>query len=165
MRRQRSLRRWSRRRLPRSDIERPGRRKRWRTRPTSNAGLPCWRKRWPTAPTNNVERPRRKKCWQTRPTSNAGPLRGTKHWPTRLTSDITTSRLNALQLWRQKRLSRTSTTRRMTMLRSVLRHTLHPSLLALTPSWPKSEPWMTVLATGLHLVMRSLPRRMTKPQL
>jgi hypothetical protein len=52
-----------------------------------------------------------------------------------------------------------------TMLRSKLRCTPHTSLLALTSSRPKSEPWMTVLATGLHLVTRSLPRRTTKPQI
>jgi hypothetical protein len=51
------------------------------------------------------------------------------------------------------------------MLCGDLRHSPNPSLLALMPSWPKSEPWMTVLATGLHSVKRSLPRRTTKPQL
>jgi hypothetical protein len=90
-----------------------------------------------------------------------GPPHRTKRWPTRLTSKVATSGPNALQLRRQKR----NTTRTMTMLRGELRRTPHPSLLALTSSWPKSEPWMTVLATGLHLVTRSLPRRTMKPQI
>ncbi len=38
-------------------------------------------------------------------------------------------------------------------------------LLALTPSWPKSEQWKTVSATGLRSVTSSLSRRTTKPQL
>jgi hypothetical protein len=83
----------------------------------------------------------------------------------RLTSNIATSRQNTLRLWRQKRLPRTSTMRTTMMLRGDLRHTPHLSLLGLMPTWPKFEPWMTVLETGLHLVMRSLPRRTTKPQL
>ncbi len=126
---------------------------------------PRRRKRWPMTPTNNVKRPCRRKRWWTRPKSDAGPPRGTKRWPTRLTSDIATSRRNVLRLWRQKRLPRASTTRTRTMLHGNLRHMLHPSLLALTPSWPKSEPWMMVSATGMHSVTRSLPRRTTKPQL
>ncbi len=64
-----------------------------------------------------------------------------------------------------KRLPRMSTTRMTMVLRGDLRHMPHPSLLTLTSSWPKSESWMMVLATGLHLVMRSLPRRTMKPQL
>jgi len=64
-----------------------------------------------------------------------------------------------------RHLPRTSTTRTTTMLRGDLRHTPHPSSLVLTLSWPKSEPWMTVSAPGLHLVTRSSPRRTTKPQL
>jgi hypothetical protein len=146
-------------------MERPCRRKRWRTRPTSDAGPPLRRKHWPMTPTNNVERPRRRKRWRTRPMSNAGLPRGTKRWPARLTSDVATSRPNALRLRQKKRLPRTSMTRTTTMLHGDLRHMPHPSLLALMPSWLKSEPWMTVSATGLHSLTRSLPRRTTKPQL
>jgi hypothetical protein len=40
-----------------------------------------------------------------------------------------------------------------------------PLFACVDVSWPKSEPWMTGLAIGLHLVTRSLPRRTTKPQL
>ncbi len=129
---------------------------RWWLRRQSHNLLQRWRK-W--------HRPHMRKRWQTRPTSDAGPPRRTKRWPTRLTSDVTTSRPNALRLRRQKRLPRISTTRTMTMLRGNLRHMPHPSSLVLTPSWPKSEPWMMVLETGLHLVTRSTPRRTTKPQL
>jgi hypothetical protein len=150
MRQQNRLRCWPRRRLPRSNIA---------TR------QPRRRKRRPTRPTSDVKQPRRKKRWRTRPTSDAGLPRVTKRWPTRLTSNVATSWPNALQLRRQKCLPRTSTTRMTMMLRGNLKRTPHLSLLALTLSCPKSKPWMTVLATGLHLVMRSLPRRTTKPQL
>jgi hypothetical protein len=114
----------------------------------------------------NEANKQRQAAAQRLPTSDPRPPHGTKRWPTRLlTCNVATSWPNALQLWRQMRLPRTSTTRTTTMLRGNLRRTPHPSLLALMPSWPKSKPWMTVSATGLHLVTRSLPRRTTKPQL
>jgi hypothetical protein len=126
------------------------------------------RKRWPTRPTSNVEWPRRRKRWRTRPTSNAGPLRGTKRWPTRLTSNIAMRQRQQVLLlaWgRHHKYLRRRHPLPTAMLRGNLRRMPHPSLLALTPSWPKSKPWMAVLATGLRSVTSSLLRRTTKPQL
>jgi hypothetical protein len=145
----------------------------------------CGNKHWPTRPTSDVAMswPNALRHWQQKPfprmsmtTMTEPKLASTPTMTTpKLASMPRTSTTTAtmpkpvstptISTPKPASTHGTSMTRMTTMLRSRLRCTPHHSSLVLTPSWPKSEPWMTVLVTGLHSAMSSLLRRRTKPQL